>query len=116
STWPARPDVVVDLPAAGFPVLTGSVADHLAGVGRMSRAGLGLPQFSAERLREMSSGEEAAFWRDGVDVSATADAVAGRHVLLVVDATSSLWPVTVVGAMLRRAGASGVLPLVLHRR
>lgn len=114
--WPARPDVVVDLPAAGFPELTGSVADHLADVGRMGRAGLGLPPVSADRLREMSSGEEAAFWRDGVDVSAAADAVAGRHVLLVVDATSSLWPVTVVGAMLRRAGAAGVLPLVLHRR
>jgi ATP-dependent DNA helicase RecQ len=37
-------------------------------------------------------------------------------VLLVVDATSSLWPVTVASALLRRAGAAVVLPLVLHRR
>ena len=37
-------------------------------------------------------------------------------VLLVVDATSTLWPVTVTAALLRRAGAGIVLPLVLHRR
>jgi linoleoyl-CoA desaturase len=42
--------------------------------------------------------------------------VAGRVVLLVVDATSSLWPVTVASAALRRAGAHAVLPLLLHRR
>jgi ATP-dependent DNA helicase RecQ len=42
--------------------------------------------------------------------------VSGRAVLLVVDATSSLWPVTVASAALRRAGASVVLPLLLHRR
>ena len=37
-------------------------------------------------------------------------------VLLVVDASSSLWPVTVASAALRRAGARAVLPLLLHRR
>jgi ATP-dependent DNA helicase RecQ len=37
-------------------------------------------------------------------------------VLLVVDATSSLWPITVASAVLRRAGASVVLPLLVHRR
>ena len=42
--------------------------------------------------------------------------VAGRAVLLVVDATSSLWPITVAAAHLRRAGARAVLPLLLHRR
>ena len=40
----------------------------------------------------------------------------GRVVLLVVDASSSLWPVTVASALLRRAGADAVLPLLLHRR
>jgi len=37
-------------------------------------------------------------------------------VLLVVDATSSLWPVTVAAAKLREAGSGVVLPLLLHRR
>ncbi len=114
--WPARPEVVVDLPAAGFPVLTRDVADHLAEVGRLGRAGLDVaPGPSAEAVREMGSAEEAAMWRDRLSVPESA-AVAGRAVLLVVDATSSLWPVTVAAALLRRAGASVVLPLLVHRR
>ncbi len=67
-------------------------------------------------MRDLSSAEEAAFWRDSLDVSGAAGAVEGRAVLLVVDASSSLWPVTVAAALLRRAGASVVLPLLLHRR
>ena len=65
---------------------------------------------------DYNAGDEAAFWRDHLDASAAAAAVAGRVVLLVVDASSSLWPVTVGAAVLRRAGASAVLPLLLHRR
>jgi ATP-dependent DNA helicase RecQ len=115
TSWPARPEVVVSLAAAGFPELTGSVADHLAKVGRLDRASLDARPAPAE-LRELSSAEEAAFWRDGVDVAPAAGCVQGRSVLLVVDATSSLWPVTVATALLRRAGAVVVLPMVLHRR
>jgi ATP-dependent DNA helicase RecQ len=115
TTWPARPEMVVDLPAAGFPQLTASVADHLAGVGRLARASVRLGSVPDD-LRELSSAEEAALWRDRVDVSPVAAAVSGRPVLLVVDASSSLWPVTVTSALLRRAGASAVLPLLLHRR
>jgi ATP-dependent DNA helicase RecQ len=54
-------------------------------------------------------------WRDRLAVD-DPDAVGGRCVLLVVDATSSLWPVTVASALLRRSGAAVVLPLVVHRR
>jgi ATP-dependent DNA helicase RecQ len=115
SSWPARPEVVVDLPAAGFPELTGSVADHLAGVGRLDRARLAPPRPDTD-LRELGSAEEATYWKSHLDAGPVADAVAGRSVLLVVDATSSLWPVTVAAAVLRRAGAGVVLPLVLHRR
>ncbi len=111
--WPARPEVVVDLPASGFAMLTASVADHLAAVGRLARGSVAVSTAPAD-LRELSSAEEAALWRDALDVS-TANA-AGRAVLLVVDATSSLWPVTVAAALLRGVGATMVLPLVLHRR
>jgi ATP-dependent DNA helicase RecQ len=111
--WPARPEVVVDLPAAGFPLLVGSVADHLARVGRMHRATVGVPTAD---VRDLGSAQEAALWRDGLDLSRVAGQVEGRSVLLVADATSTQWPVTVAAALLRRAGASVVLPLVLHRR
>ncbi len=65
-------------------------------------------------MSSLSSADEAAAWRSAIQVG-VAD-VTGRTVLLVVDATSSLWPVTVAAAHLRDAGASAVLPLVLHRR
>jgi ATP-dependent DNA helicase RecQ len=130
SSWSSRPEVVVDLPAAGYPLLTASVADHLAAVGRLERAplpvrpgsgsasagpGRGVPGAPPD-VRELSSAEEAAFWRDALDVGELGSAVQGRSVLLVVDASSSLWPITVAAALLRRSGASVVLPLLLHRR
>jgi ATP-dependent DNA helicase RecQ len=117
-SWPERPEVVVDLAAAGFPLLTGSVADHLAATGRLDRATLRLPPPSEmpPDLRQLSSADEAARWRDVIDASGAATAVDGRAVLLLVDASSSLWPVTVAAALLRRAGAAVVLPLLLHRR
>ncbi len=117
-SWSARPEVVVDLPAAGQRRLTASLADHLASVGRLDRASLAVPA-RLPALRELSSADEAAFWRDAFPPGSllrAAGSVAGRSVLLVVDATSSLWPVTVAAAALRRAGAPAVLPLLLHRR
>jgi ATP-dependent DNA helicase RecQ len=111
-SWPARPEVVIDLAAAGRPALTASVADHLAEVGRLERASLGQV---ATAPSDLSSADEAAYWRDQL-AAAALPAVEGRAVLLVVDATSSLWPVTVAASSLRRAGAGVVLPLVVHRR
>jgi ATP-dependent DNA helicase RecQ len=115
STWRQRPEVVVDLTTTGLPVMTGSLADQLAAVGRLDRATI-LGPGTPPDLRELSSSDEAAFWKDHLDVAPVADAVRHRVVLLVVDATSSLWPVTVAAALLRRVGATAVLPLLLHRR
>ena len=115
STWPARPEVVVDLPAAGYPVLTADVADHLAHVGHLDRASMPVGAPVADS-RELSSAEEAVHWQSSLDGGVVAPAIAGRAVLLVVDASSSLWPITLAAAVLRRAGASVVLPLLIHRR
>ena len=112
--WAARPEVVVGLPAAGRATAVASVADHLAAVGRLDRVDLtGVRPLPGDP----SSGEEAAHWRGalGGPVDEVAEHVRGRVVLLVVDATRSGWAVTLAAAMLRRAGASRVLPLVLHR-
>lgn len=115
-SWPARPQVVVTLPAAGFPLLTAGLAEHLAAVGRLDRGDL---QVRAEAVpsSDATSADEAAGWREALSVPAELAAqVAGRTVLLVVDATSSTWPITVAAAHLRGAGAGAVLPLLLHRR
>jgi ATP-dependent DNA helicase RecQ len=112
SSWVARPELVVALPAAGYPVLAGSVAGHIAAVGKLGQTELEVAKPPLD-LRDRSSAEEAAFWRDGIEVRGD---VAGRVLLLVVDATSSQWPITVAASKLRAAGAHAVLPLLLHRR
>jgi ATP-dependent DNA helicase RecQ len=113
--WPRRPDVVVGLSVAGCPALTESVVDHVASVGRLGRTDVITP--AAADPTELSSAEEARLWRDSLSIEPdVAAAVADGAVLLVVDATSSLWPVTVAAAKLREAGAALVLPLLLHRR
>ena len=66
---------------------------------------------------EPTSADEAAHWRDVLGPpEGMPPEVRERVVLLVVDGTSSLWPVTVAAASLREAGAAKVLPLVIHRR
>jgi len=115
-SWPARPEVVVSLPAAGFPLMIGGLADHLASVGHLGRADLSVAA-DPGRSADLSSAQEAAMWRDAICVGEElAAAVAHKVVLLVVDGSSSQWPITVAAAHLRQAKASMVLPLLVHRR
>jgi ATP-dependent DNA helicase RecQ len=115
-SWPARPEVVVALPAAGYPLMTGGLADHLADVGKLGRADLTVSTDPAASA-DLSSPQEAALWRDAIRVNdQLLSAVSGKIVLLVVDASSSQWPITVAAAHLRQAEASMVLPLLVHRR
>ncbi|MDA8372904.1 MAG: DEAD/DEAH box helicase [Actinomycetota bacterium] len=114
--WPKRPEVVVGLPASGFDRLVEGLADHLAEAGHLDRAALAM-HAGPHEVSEMASGEEAAYWDHALEAEGQyAPAVRGRCVLLVVDATSSQWPITVAAAKLRRAGATMVLPLLVHRR
>ena len=102
--------------AAGFPLMTGGLADHLAAVGKLGRADLRVA-IDTGRPAGLSSAQEAAKWRAAICVGdELASAVAHKVVLLVVDATSSQWPITVAAAHLREAQASMVLPLLVHRR
>ena len=115
-SWPARPEVVVALPAAGYPLMTGGLADHLAQVGQLDRADLTVA-IDPEAAADLSSSQEAALWRDAIRVNdELLSAVCGKVVLLVVDASSTQWPITVAAAHLRQAEASMVLPLLVHRR
>jgi ATP-dependent DNA helicase RecQ len=115
-SWASRPEVVVSLPAAGYPLMTGGLADHLATVGRLVRADLAVA-LDPGAATDLSSPQEAALWRDAIRVDdQLAATVAGKVVLLVVDASSSQWPITVAAAHLRQASASMVLPLLVHRR
>jgi ATP-dependent DNA helicase RecQ len=96
--------------------MTGGLADHLAEVGRLGRAELTVAVDPAAAA-DLTSPHEAALWRDGIRVNdELLSAVSGKVVLLLVDASSSQWPITVAAAHLRQAEASMVLPLLVHRR
>jgi len=110
--WSARPEVVVGLPAAGFAVLTEGLVQRVAEVGRLSTAHLSVTDNAPA---DASSPEEAAHWARSIGVP-DPTGVAGKVVLLITDATSSLWPVTIAASKLRSEGAAAVLPLVVHRR
>ncbi len=103
--------------AAGCPLMTARVADHLASVGRLDRASLPAPAAPVPTLRELSSADEAAYWRDALDARRPG-AGGGRPV----PCCSSSTPRRRCGrspsraALLRRAGAGAVLPLLVHRR
>jgi ATP-dependent DNA helicase RecQ len=112
SDWPQRPDVVIGLPAAGRRILTAGLVKRIASAGRLDIAELtvaGSPPVDA------SSPAEAAHWAQAIGVTEP-ESVASKTILLVVDATSSLWPVTIAASKLRSEGAAAVLPLVIHRR
>lgn len=107
-----RPSAVVAMPSRRFPQLVGSIAAHLATIGRLplvdALAVTGPPP-SAEvssgvRVRELLA-------RTAVRPDVTLDG----PVLLVDDVIRTRWTVTVASALLVQAGASAVLPLAVHQ-
>lgn len=109
-SWSQRPSLILGLAAAGRSQLVASVVERLGTAGRL--AATQWPVSLAGHPGNAASGEEAAFWRGTLS---DPPAVEGEQVLLVVDETSSGWVCTVAAAALRSAGATGVLPLVIHR-
>ena len=112
-SWSARPVAVVPMPSALHPQLVRSVAQHVAAVGR-------LPLLDALRLEGPTPGPDVA---SGAKVVALLAAFSLRPEvplppgpLLLIDARyRSGWSATVAAALLREAGATAVLPLVLHQ-
>src|SRR6266498_3887935 len=95
--WSSRPEVVVPLAAAGYRRLTTEIAEHIATVGRLDRAELTVDPSAF--TDDLSSAEEAKVWRDGIRVDdQAAQAISGRTILLLADASSSQWPITVATA------------------
>ncbi|MFT4088225.1 MAG: DEAD/DEAH box helicase [Gordonia sp. (in: high G+C Gram-positive bacteria)] len=62
--------------------------------------------------RNANGPAEAVYWRDRLG---PAPQTGGASVLLVVDQTSSTWPIALAAAALREAGSGPVLPLVIHQ-
>jgi ATP-dependent DNA helicase RecQ len=112
-SWGVRPVGVVPMPSAQHPQLVRSVASHVASVGR-------LPLVDALHLlgptpdADLASGARVAALLKVLVLRPEAALPAGP--LLLIDARyRSGWSATVAAALLREAGATAVLPLVLHR-
>ena len=116
--WPARPVGVVAVGSYHRPQLVRSLAERIAGVGR-------LPLLGEVPAREPAAGGAAARGNSAQRVRALHDAftvpdqladalgsLAGP-VLLVDDLVDSGWTMTIVSGLLRRSGAPAVLPLAL---
>ncbi|WP_420120282.1 RecQ family ATP-dependent DNA helicase [Nakamurella sp.] len=107
-----RPTAVVAKPSPPFPELVGSIAAHVAPIGRLplvDALAVSGPPPSAEvssgvRVRELLA-------RTAVRPEVTLDG----PVLLVDDVIRTRWTVTVASALLVQAGASAVLPLAVHQ-
>lgn len=112
-SWGARPVAVVPMPSATHPVLLQSVAAHVASRGR-------LPLVDALHLAgslpdtDLASGAKVAALNTALVLRPDV-AVPPGPVLLVDCRYRSGWSATVAAALLRQAGATAVLPLVLHQ-
>jgi ATP-dependent DNA helicase RecQ len=112
---------VVSVPSRSRPTLVGSVAAHLAGVGRLPHLG---PLSFADERPAAEPGGNSAFrlrdvWQAWAVPPAMREALAtlgpSPVVLLVDDLVDSRWTITVAGLALRGAGAGSVLPFALAR-
>jgi ATP-dependent DNA helicase RecQ len=107
-----RPVAVVAMPSRRFPLLIGSVASHLAEVGR-------LPLVDALTVSGPPPAAEAASAVRVKDLLATTTLRPGvgfdGPVLLVDDTIRTRWTMTVAASLLAEAGATAVLPLAIHQ-
>ena len=119
--WSERPVAVVSMPSRRHPLLIDSVARTLSEVGRLPWLGALTPANggptgtpggnSAYRLANVWDRFEV-----GADLEAALAPFNGGPILLIDDVADSRWTLTVAGRVLRRHGASAVLPFTLALR
>jgi ATP-dependent DNA helicase RecQ len=112
--WPERPTWITFVPSRRHPKLVQDLAERIAEVGR-------LPLHNVlERTRndppQLEMANSAHQCRNVHGAFAVTEPVPSAGALLVDDSADSKWTLTVVGALLRHAGAGAVYPLALLRR
>ncbi|MET9806448.1 RecQ family ATP-dependent DNA helicase [Streptomyces halstedii] len=115
---PARPAGVVTVASRRRPLLVHSLGSRIAEVGRMPLLGsLSYAPGSEDlRISQTNSAQRVRALHEALVVEAPlaeALSAAGGPVLLVDDLSDTGWTLAVAARLLRRAGATGVFPLVL---
>ncbi len=112
-SWRERPVAIVALPTMAHGRLNRSVAEHLGQIGKLpvleavTLSGQ-MPQADVPSAGQVQARLTNMALVDGVDVP--------RGPVLVVDALYQTgWTMTVAAALLREAGATAVLPFVIHQ-
>ena len=113
--WDARPQAVAFVPSRSRPLLSASLAEGIAGAGRLPLLG------SLDLVRGGPAGQpggNSAFRLSNVEgrFSAASLEIPAGPVLLIDDFVDSGWTMTVCARELRLAGASAVLPLALAQK
>jgi ATP-dependent DNA helicase RecQ len=113
-SWRSRPTVIVPVPSTRHPQLTSSLAEAVSRVGQ-------IPIAPAIRITGPASTSDLAAKARASFQSARLSLLPdvnleGETVLLVDDRWQTGWTATLCGALLRQAGAFGVLPLVIHQQ
>ncbi|MCT9871614.1 RecQ family ATP-dependent DNA helicase [Paenarthrobacter aurescens] len=113
-----RPAAVVSIPSRSKPQLVESLAQGIAGIGRMPYLGQLQPQHGGPTGARggNSAYRLAGVWDRlavGPDLAQALSGTGGQPVLLVDDLIDSRWTMTVSARALRQAGVGAVLPLAL---
>jgi ATP-dependent DNA helicase RecQ len=114
--WEQRPVGVVALGSRTRPKLVRSLAERIAGIGRLPLLGEVLTNPNTTPNRATNSAQRvASLWRQFKIDEELAGKLAALDgpVLLMDDYADTGWTATVVGRMIRRAGAPAVLPFTL---
>jgi ATP-dependent DNA helicase RecQ len=113
-----RPAAVVSIPSRSKPQLVESLAQGIAGIGRMPYFGQLQPQHGGPTGARggNSAYRLAGVWDRlvvGPELAQALAGIGGQPVLLVDDLVDSRWTMTVSALALRQSGAGAVLPLAL---
>ncbi|TDC94412.1 ATP-dependent DNA helicase RecQ [Saccharopolyspora aridisoli] len=114
--WEQRPVGVVALGSRTRPKLVRSLAERIAGIGRLPLLGEVLTNPNTTPNRATNSAQRvASLWRQFKIEEELAGELAALDgpVLLMDDYADTGWTATVVGRIIRRAGAPAVLPFTL---
>ncbi|TFD64549.1 ATP-dependent DNA helicase RecQ [Cryobacterium sp. Hb1] len=119
--WAERPAAIVSMPSRRHPLLIDSVARSLSDVGRLPLLGA-LDWVNGGPTGEPGGNSAyrlSSVWDRfavGAELAEALAAFDGRPILLIDDLADSRWTVTVASRVLRRHGASAVLPFALALR